>query len=77
MLPILLSSRHAGLRWRAADLVATLTQNNPYCQSAVLEVKLLPRLIKLLDDASEEEQVRVKALYALSCKPHADDISLN
>jgi len=74
ILPILLSSRHAELRWRAADLIATLTQNNPYCQRAVLEIKLLPRLIKLLDDASEDEHVRVKALYALSCKLHADDI---
>ena len=68
MLPILLSSEHAGLRWRTADLIATLTQNNLYCQSAVLEMKLLPRLIKLLDNASENAQVRVKALYALSCK---------
>jgi len=68
ILPLLLTSRHAGLRWRAADLVATLTQNNAYCQNAVLELKLLPLLIKLLDDASEDEQVRVKALYAISCK---------
>jgi len=68
ILPSLLSSRHAELRWRAAELIATLTQNNPYCQSAVLEVKLLPQLMELLDNASEDEQVRVKALYAVSCK---------
>jgi len=70
ILPLLLSSGHAELRWRAADLIATLTQNNPYCQNAVLEAKLLPMLVKLLDDASEDEQVRVKALYAVSCKLH-------
>jgi len=68
ILPLLLSSRHAELRWRTADLIATLTQNNPYCQTAVLDGKLLPLLIKLLDDGSEDERVRVKALYALSCK---------
>lgn len=67
ILPLLLSSRHAELRWRAAELIATLTQNNRYCQNAVLEVKLLPPLMKLLDNASEDEQVRVKALYAVSC----------
>jgi len=67
-LPLLLSSRHAELRWRSAELIATLTQNNPYCQNAVLEVKLLPLLVKLLDSALEDEQVRIKALYAVSCK---------
>lgn len=70
ILPLLLLSRHVGLRWRTADLIATLTQNNPYCQNAVLDAKLLPLLMKLLDDATEDEQVRVKALYALSCKLH-------
>jgi len=68
VLPLVLSSRHRGLRWRTAELIATLTQNNPYCQDAVVEARLLPLLIKLLDDASEDEQVRVKALYAVSCE---------
>jgi len=68
MLPLLLKSRHVELRWRSSDLIATLTQNNPYCQNAVVEANLLPLLVKLLDDASEDEQVRVKALYAISCK---------
>jgi len=76
ILPLLLSSRHAELRWRTADLIATLTQNNPYCQNAVLEVNLLPLLLKLLDDALEDEQVRIKALYAVSCKLHTLTFSM-
>ena len=68
VLPLVLSGRHAGLRWRTAELIATLTQNNPYCQNAVIEAKLLPSLIKLLDDATEDEQVRIKSLYAVSCE---------
>jgi hsp70-interacting protein len=67
VLAMLLKSSHPGLRWRTADLIATLTQNNPYCQQEVLKSNLLPLLVKLLDDSSEDDQVRIKALYALSC----------
>jgi len=61
----LLNSEHEGLQWRAGDLIATLVQNNPYCQNAALETGLVPALIQVLDsDASP--LVKTKALYALS-----------
>nr|CAD7416666.1 unnamed protein product [Timema poppensis] len=60
-----LNSVHSGLRWRAADLLAELAQNNPYCQQKVLEAKLMPVLISLLN-SDPNEQVRIKSLYALS-----------
>lgn len=61
-----LSSAHGSLRWRTAELIAELTQNNPYCQEKILEAKLLPVLSSLVD-CDPHELVRIKALYALSC----------
>jgi hsp70-interacting protein len=68
LLPLLLRAQHSGFRWRAADLVATLTQNNPYCQQEILSIQLLPLLLQLVDNSAEEELVRIKGLYALSCE---------
>lgn len=67
MLPTLLRSEHELLRSGAAELVGTLTQNNPYCQKEVLEIGLLPILLQKLDDSSETELVRIKSLLAISC----------
>lgn len=67
MLLTLLRSEHEGLRSGAAELVGTLTQNNPYCQKEVLEIGLLPILLQKLDDSSETELVRIKSLFAISC----------
>lgn len=67
MLPTLLRSEHEGLRSGAAELVGTLTQNNPYCQKEVLEIGLLPILLQKLDDSSETDLVRIKSLFAVSC----------
>nr|CAG4650517.1 EOG090X0EEI [Sida crystallina] len=61
-----LNSPHEGLRYRVGDLIATLTQNNPYCQTHILKENILPVLLKLLEEDNCKE-ARVKALYATSC----------
>jgi hsp70-interacting protein len=66
-----LDSAHGSLRWRAAEIVAELTQNNPYCQERVLEAGLLPVLLSLVD-GDPAQQVRIKALYALSCELYSE-----
>jgi len=66
LLPRYLHSEQEGFRWRTADLIATLVQNNPYCQEKALEFNLLPLLLNVIDTDSSSE-VRTKALYALSC----------
>ncbi|KAJ9577159.1 hypothetical protein L9F63_006281 [Diploptera punctata] len=71
-----LNSCHSCLRWRAADILAELTQNNPYCQDRVLEADLLPDLLSLVD-TDPNDNVRVKSLYALSCLIRENDNSLN
>lgn len=63
----LLRSDHADIRWRAAQLFATVVQNNPYCQQKALEANLLPLLAQKVDN-DVSMLVRVKALYAVSCK---------
>jgi hsp70-interacting protein len=67
MLTRLLDSDAEGLRWRTAELIATLAQNNPTGQKAVLEAGLLPKLLLKVDSEQESELVRVKSLYAVSC----------
>ncbi|XP_071104608.1 hsp70-binding protein 1-like isoform X1 [Haliotis cracherodii] len=66
ILPVLLNSDVPELRWTCLDLIGTMTQNNPYCQAAVLEADLLPTLLQLLD-SDLDPTVRTKALYAISC----------
>lgn len=61
-----LSSEHSSLRWRAADILAVCVQNNPYCQKAAMEMNILPKLTYLLV-TDQLNQVRIKALYAISC----------
>lgn len=70
-----LDSSHGSLRWRAAEIIAELTQNNPYCQERVLEAGLLPVLLSLVD-VDPVQQVRIKALYALSCLIRENDHAL-
>ncbi|XP_039100169.1 hsp70-binding protein 1 isoform X2 [Hyaena hyaena] len=56
----------AGLRWRAAQLIGTCSQNVAAIQEQVLGLGALRKLLRLLDrDASD--LVRVKALFAISC----------
>ncbi|XP_074659872.1 hsp70-binding protein 1-like [Tubulanus polymorphus] len=62
----LLRDENPEIRSRAADLIATLVQNNPYCQQRALEFDLMPSLLALLDD-DNDDRVKIKALYAVSC----------
>lgn len=56
------------LQWRAADVLATAAQNNPFIQAASLKYGAVPPLLHLLDPDTprSDPQVRVKALTALS-----------
>lgn len=64
----LLHAQYPEYRWQTADLLATLVQNNPFCQQATVDFPgLVDTLYKLLDE-DEVDLVRIKALYAISCK---------
>ncbi|XP_028267681.1 hsp70-binding protein 1 isoform X2 [Parambassis ranga] len=56
----------SGLRWRAAELIASCAQNMPQVQEHLLSMGALPRLLQLTD-SDPNPTVRVKALYAVSC----------
>lgn len=56
----------SGLRWRAAQLIASCAQNMPEVQVHLLSIGTLPKLLQLTD-SDPHPTVRVKALYAVSC----------
>lgn len=56
----------SGLRWRAAQLLASCAQNMPQVQEYLLKADVLPKLLQLTD-SDPSPTVRVKALYAVSC----------
>lgn len=56
----------SGLRWRAAELIASCAQNMPQVQVYLLGIGALPKLLQLTD-SDPHPTVRVKALYAVSC----------
>lgn len=62
-----LSHAQSGLRWRAAELIASCAQNMPQLQIHVLSIGTLPKLLQLTD-SDPHPTVRVKALYAVSCE---------
>ena len=43
-----LSSAHAGVRWRAAQALATITQNNPRCQRFAYDLHALTPLLAII-----------------------------
>lgn len=61
-----LNSSHSNIRWRIADIIAELAQNNPFCQDKLLEAGVFPILLSMID-TDPSEQARIKALYAVSC----------
>ena len=64
-LVVALRSEHAALRWRAADALGTLSQNNPECQLCALEHGALDALLLLARrGGAEDETTRSKVLYA-------------
>ncbi|XP_068584135.1 hsp70-binding protein 1 [Cebidichthys violaceus] len=56
----------SGLRWRAAQLIASCAQNMPEVQVHLFGLGALPKLLQLTD-SDPHPTVRVKALYAVSC----------
>lgn len=56
----------AGIRWRAAQLIASCAQNMPEVQYYLLNQGALSTLLQLTDQDANST-VRVKALYAVSC----------
>ncbi|KAK3102845.1 hypothetical protein FSP39_014379 [Pinctada imbricata] len=66
VLLILFNSEDPEIRWRTLQLVATLVQNNTYCQTAALKDDLLSKMLTILDKDSDAT-VKTKALYAISC----------
>ncbi|KAJ8251049.1 hypothetical protein GJAV_G00216670 [Gymnothorax javanicus] len=61
-----LSHPQGGVRWRAAQLLASCAQNMPEVQCHLLGLEALPKLLRLVD-TDPQPTVRVKALYAVSC----------
>lgn len=61
-----LSHPQGGVRWRAAQLLASCAQNMPEVQCHLLGLEALPKLLRLVD-TDRQPTVRVKALYAVSC----------
>lgn len=59
---------HAKLRANACDLLAELSQNNPYCQKVILDNGFVPLLLNILNKDNEDDTVCIKAVYAVSCK---------
>ncbi|KAJ8253628.1 hypothetical protein COCON_G00202400 [Conger conger] len=59
-------SHPQGVRWRAAQLLASCAQNMPEVQCHLLGLEALSKLLRLTD-ADPHPTVRVKALYAVSC----------
>ncbi|XP_012170117.1 hsp70-binding protein 1 isoform X1 [Bombus terrestris] len=70
-----LNCPHSSIRWRAADIIAELAQNNPFCQERFLETGLFPTLLNMID-TDPAEAVKIKALYAISCIVRGHPISL-
>lgn len=61
----LLSCKHAKLRSRAAEVIATSVQNNPDAQEWALEGGALTEILKLFEDV--EPDCRTKGMLAVSC----------
>ncbi|XP_048846333.1 hsp70-binding protein 1 [Brienomyrus brachyistius] len=61
-----LSHAQGGIRWRAAQLLASCAQNMPEVQCYLLHRGTLSTLLQLID-CDPHPTVKVKALYAVSC----------
>ncbi|XP_029051028.1 hsp70-binding protein 1 [Osmia bicornis bicornis] len=70
-----LNSSQSSIRWRAAEVIAELAQNNPFCQERCLETGLFPILLNMID-TDPTDAVRIKALYAVSCIVREHPVSL-
>lgn len=59
------------MRELACEILGGSCQNHEYCQKALIEMKVLPILISLIENSAMEDasgdSVRLKAFFALSC----------
>jgi hypothetical protein len=62
-----LKCKESSIRWRAADIIAVCTQNNPTCQKNAVEQQFLKPLMNIAETDSDS-QSKIKAFYAISCK---------
>jgi len=56
------------VRIKTAELIATVLENNPYCQAKFIEKPNYVQLLMTLIEREQEALIRVKALQAISCK---------
>lgn len=63
----ILPHKSAEIRWKTLELIAVLVQNHTYCQEMALKENLLPKMLTILD-TDDDSTVKIKALYAVSCK---------
>lgn len=68
-----LKSKYPTLRWRVAQVVASVVQNNPKCQDWAVELNALPLLLELLktnlnvpSPTKDELNAVTKSVFALS-----------
>ena len=67
-LPVLvasLDSSYALVREKSSEVLAEISQNNPMCQQEMINLKVINKLLNLIDKDSNTS-VKVKALYATS-----------
>jgi len=55
------------LKASALGVIATVAQNNPYTQNALMNLNALPLILSLVTSGSTRTEVRLKALHATSC----------
>lgn len=61
-----LDSPCSSLQWRAAAVLGLCFQNNTFCQDKALQLNILPKLLELVDSKTSDEQVNIKALFAVA-----------
>ncbi len=66
MIPNLLNHKNHEIRALTCDLVGACAQNNEYCQETFISAKILPLILKTLKE-DKENDVKIKALFAISC----------
>lgn len=66
IIPILLEHESHEIRALTCDLMGACAQNNEYCQETIISTKILPLMLKTLKNDTEND-VKIKALYAISC----------
>ena len=61
----LLESPYSSLQWRAADLIASCSRNNPPCQKTLMECNSIVSLLHIIK-TTDVDIVKLKCVFALS-----------